>query len=436
MAPGNESVAPTVYSATGPRAARGRGATVSGGHPREDSLVGLTVLVNAGPWLQVPPPAYGGIENVVATLVPELRARGHRVVLATVGDSDLEVDERLTVFDTGQFRHITGPYNAMLGIAHAHMGEVLARLAEGDIDLVHDHLEVVGPSVLGAYGAAGVGDGVIPPVLQTLHWDMAKHPDFYARFDGHDRVFFAGISRAQLALAPPNIRRQAVGMVHNSTPLPAHPLRPAGEHLLTLGRLTPVKGYDLAARACRELGLPLVVAGPVAGLTDPPSLAAALADPGSRAGDYPDVRYFCQDVEPHLDGRWVRWVGSVGGRAKEELLSTARAVLFPFRWEEPGGLALMEALAAGVPVVAMRRGVVPELVEHGVTGWLADTEEEFVGYLSRVDELDRAACRAVARREFSPALMAERYERLYERTLALSDVAALRPRIGGLATAP
>jgi hypothetical protein len=209
----------------------------------------LTVLVNAGPWLPVPPPDYGGIENVVATLVPELRARGHRVVLATVGDSTVEADEVLSVFPRGQFGDITGPYNAMMGIAHAHMTGVLDRLAVGDVDLVHDHLEVVGPAL---YAAAG---DAVPPVLQTLHWDLAKHPDFYSRFDGRGRVFFAGVSGSQLARAHPTLRRQALGAIPLATPMPAEPPAPAGGHLLGLGRLTPVKGYDLAARVARRLDL-------------------------------------------------------------------------------------------------------------------------------------------------------------------------------------
>jgi glycosyltransferase involved in cell wall biosynthesis len=361
----------------------------------------------------VPPPDYGGIENVVATLVPELRARGHRVVLATVGESELAADEHVSVFPAGQFGSITGPYNQMMGIAHAHMRAVLDRLAEGDVDLVHDHLEVVGPAVLAAAGVT------VPPVLQTLHWDLAKHPDFYGGFDGRGRVFFAGVSASQLARAHPTLRRQALGSVPLATPLPDHPVLPAAGHLLTLGRLTAVKGYDLAARAARELGRELVLAGPVAGLPDGAALDAALADPAHPAHGLDDVRYFQAEVAPHLDAS-VRWVGSVGGAGKGELLRTARAVLFPLRWDEPGGTAVVEALSAGVPVVAMRRGVLPELVDHGVTGWLADDDDEFVRYVGRVDELDRDACREVARQRFSPAAMALRYETLYRRVLTLA----------------
>jgi glycosyltransferase involved in cell wall biosynthesis len=366
----------------------------------------LTVLVNAGPWLPVPPPDYGGIENVVATLVPELRARGHRVLLATVGDSTIEADEVLSVFPSGRFAEIAGPYNATMGIAHAHMRAVLDRLADGDVDLVHDHLEVVGPAL---YAAAG---DAVPPVLQTLHWDLAKHSDFYARFDGRGRIFFAGVSGSQLARAPAALRRQALGAIPLATPLPEHEPVPPGGHLLGLGRLTPVKGYDLAARAARKLGLELVLAGPVAGYGTPAELDGA-------GSELADVRYFRSEVEPHLGGT-VRWIGSVGGAAKAELVRTARALVCPLRWDEPGGTAVVEALAAGVPVVGMRRGVLPELVAHGVTGWLAGDEDEFAHYLTRVDELDRQACREVAVRRFSPAAMAARYETFYRHVLILA----------------
>ncbi|CAN5625199.1 glycosyltransferase family 4 protein [soil metagenome] len=387
--------------------------------------MGLTVLVNAGPWLAVPPGGYGGIENVVATLVPQLRERGHQVVLATVGDSTLVADRVISAFPTGQFAHLAGPYNQIMGIAHAHLQAVLAELRDdpagvGTVDLVHDHVEVVGPAVLAAAGYR------VPPTLQTLHWDLHKHPDFYGRFDGCGRVFFAGVSASQLARAPENLRRQAVGHVPLATPLPALPggvPRSPGEHLLTLGRFTRVKGYDTAARICRRLGRPLIMAGPVAGWTSSQDLDAALARDRTTTMSFADVAHFVKDVRPLIDGGLVRWVGSVGGAGKDELLSSARAVLFPLRWEEPGATAVVEALSAGVPVVAMRRGVLPSLVEHGVTGFLADSEEEFASYAARVDELDRVACRKVAEERFSPAAMAEGYERLYAEVLVRASAA-------------
>ena len=372
----------------------------------------LTVLVNAGPWLPVPPRDYGGIEAVVASLVPELRRRGVRVVLATVEESTLPAERYVTVFASGQFAQIAAPYNRTMGIAHAHMQGVVAELERAaDIDLVHDHVEVVGPSVLRAMAMAG------PPVLQTLHWDLRKHPHFYGSFDGGGRIFFAGVSPRQLELAPAAVRRQALGAVPLGVQVDDfHPSSDKGDYVLVLGRITDVKGQDVAARACRDRGIELLLAGPVAGAREPRELDAELADPGSPLHQNGDVEFYLSRVRP-LEGPDMRWIGAVSGTRKRELIARARALLCPVRWEEPGGTAVIEALASGTPVIGFRRGCLPMLVEHGVTGFLADDEDELARYLDRVDELDPLACREAAVGSFSSGRMAERYIDLYAEVL-------------------
>ncbi|GAA2288753.1 glycosyltransferase family 4 protein [Nonomuraea roseoviolacea subsp. roseoviolacea] len=366
----------------------------------------MNVLMNTGPWLPVPPPGYGGIENVVATLVPALRERGVRVVLASVGSSTLEVDELVSVYDAGQFAELQKPYNQVMGIAHAHQAMVAREVRRrDDVDLVHDHLEVVGPAVLSALGG--------PPVLHTLHWDLRKHAAFYGAFPGSIAV--NGVSESQLRLAPAALRSAALGAIHLATPLAgAAPRAERGEHLVVLGRICRLKGQHLAARVCQKLGLPLVLAGPVSGLGTAAELDAVAQDPYHPLHGHPDVRYHLEAVAPYLDGDLVRWVGTVEGRRRDELYGSARAALFPVQWDEPGGTAVVEALALGVPVVGLRRGCLAELIDHGRTGWLADTEEELAEYVLRVDEIDPEECRAEAARRFTPAVMAERYLELYE----------------------
>lgn len=375
----------------------------------------LTVLVNAGPWLTVPPGGYGGIENVVATLVPALRERGVRVVLCAAAGSTLEVDELVETVREPMFEHLAGPYNQMMGIAHAHMQRVVATLrAHGDtIDLVHDHLEVVGPSVLAAMGAGA------PPVLQTLHWDLRKHPDFYGRFDGGGRVFFVGVSDAQVARAPEALRRQALGAIPLAVDLSQVPFQPVKDpRFLVLARITEIKGQDLAAQVCRDQGWPLDIAGPVAGARGPEELSAGLADPDSPLHANADVRFHLDRVAPLLDGEDIRWVGSLTGDHKFEVLGRARALLTPIRWDEPGGTAVVEALAAGTPVVGMARGALPMLVEHGVTGFLAEDPAELPGLMARVGEIDPEACRRAAQERFSAGAMAGAYLRRFEEVLA------------------
>jgi glycosyltransferase involved in cell wall biosynthesis len=372
----------------------------------------VKVLMDAGPWLPVPPRGYGGLENVVATLTDELRARGHTVVLAAAGDSELAADGLVSAFATGQFPHLAGPYPQVVGIAHAHEQAVLRTIDEHadagvPFDVVHTHVEVVGPAVLRAAG---------PPVVATLHWDLGRNAAFYDVFDGRGRVFFAGVSDTQLARAPGSLRRQVLGAVPLSVPVPDEPPLPSSarsDFVLLLARLCELKGVDTALRACRDAGLPLVLAGPVAGMPDAAALAAALADPHHPVHTHPDLPWFTEHVQPLLDGERARWIGSVAGTEKDRLVREARAVLFPIRWEEPGGTAVCESLAAGTPVVAMARGCLPSLVDHGRTGFLATDEAGFTAALGRIAEIDPAVCAAEARRRFAPAVMASRYEELY-----------------------
>jgi glycosyltransferase involved in cell wall biosynthesis len=379
----------------------------------------MRVLMDAGPWLPVPPVGYGGLENVVATLIDELRARGHEVVLATVEESTLDAEERVWAFPTGQFARLAGSYASVVGVAHAHaqaVADTVARYAAAGVpfDVVHTHLEVVGPAVLAALGSTA------PPVLHTLHWDLHRNLDFYEQFDGRGRVSYVGVSASQLARGPARLRAQALGSVPLAVPLPEDPPLPVGArapHALLLARLTAVKGADTAIAACAAAGVPLVLAGPVGGLPDAAALNTALADPDHPAHGNADVAWFCRHVRPHLDGERVRWVGSVAGAEKAELLRTARVSLFPIDWEEPGGTAVCESLAAGTPVVAMARGCLPALVEHGVTGFLASDLAGFVDGLRRVGEIDPARCATVARARFAPAVMARAYEHLYAQVL-------------------
>jgi len=380
----------------------------------------VKVLINAGPWLSVPPLGYGGIENVVATLVPGLRDLGVEVVLATVGDSTLPVEEKLSVFETGQFAVLQRPYNQVCGIVPAHLHAVQRRLAAGDIDLVHDHVEAAGLAGLAALGPDA------PPGLHTLHWDLAKHPDLYGTFDGGDRVRVNGVSANQLSHAPQALRNHSVGHVHLATPLADGADRrlpvDKGDYVVVLGRINPGKGQDLAARLAHRYGFRLVLAGPVGPYHRPEDLSAALQDPA--ATQNPDVRFWRDEVAPHVDGKRVRWLGTVTGSDRDDLLAGARASLFPLRWEEPGGTAVVESLALGTPVVGITRGCLPELIEHGRTGLLTADEDELGELVHAAGKIDEGACREEAARRFTPAVMAAAYLTLYERVRAGVTAAA------------
>jgi glycosyltransferase involved in cell wall biosynthesis len=371
----------------------------------------MRVLVNAGPWLPVPPSGYGGIETVIATLIPELRRAGVHVTLATVGTSTIEADDYLHPLAEPHFTSIARPYNQVSGIAHAHMqGIVRAIYDGGSWDLVHDHLEVVGPAIFAAMGTAA------PPVLQTLHWDLAKHVAFYESFDGRGRVRFAAVSQSQLDRAPQALRRQVVGVVPLAAPPALQVRADKADHALVLARITRDKGQDTAVRICRQAGMPLVLAGPVAGIDDPAELDRRLAADDAQLTSHPDVIYFQDEVRPLLDGDRYRWIGGVGGEEKERILRSARVLLAPNRWAEPGATGVVEALSRGVPVVATPLGVLPSLVQHGRTGFLAAGEPELAGYLQELDSIRAQDC-VEAASVWTPEAMAASYLHLYDQIL-------------------
>jgi glycosyltransferase involved in cell wall biosynthesis len=325
------------------------------------------------------------------------------------------VDERIAHFRHGQFEHLLEPYNRVSGLAHAHQQRVLAELRRrDDIDLVHDHLEVVGPSSLA---------GLDIPALHTLHWDPRRHAEFYTALDGGPHLRVNGVSRAQIASAPAALRARSAGHVHLATPLAdgadRRPVRHKEDHIVVLGRITPCKGQHVAIRVAAETGLPLVLAGPVGPYRDQAELDAALrTDPLAR--EHPDVRYFLDEVAPHVDGRRVSWPGSLCDTDRERVVGTARAALFPIEWDEPGGTAMIESLAMACPVIGYRRGCLPELVEHDHTGLLADPgdEDQLAEHLLASKGIDPAACAREAARRFTPHVMAQRYLELYEQIRA------------------
>jgi glycosyltransferase involved in cell wall biosynthesis len=376
----------------------------------------LTVFINAGPWLPVPPAGYGGVENMLVYLISELRRRDHRVILGTVGQSRIEVERQVSFYRTGQHPRIDAPYCNAVNVAHAHMQRMLekVRSLRGEIDVVHDFLEVVGPSMLAGLGPDG------PPVLHTLQWNLSNHQDFYQHFEGHGRVFFNCISGPQRETARGNLRDCTLGVVHNGVDVGDFSFRKQkADYVITLARFTHDKGQDIAAHVCAELDLPLLMAGTVGGIATPRLLEHELASRDSPFHHYKDVQYYRESVLPYERANpGIRWIGSVGGARKRSLVAGARALLMPIRWEEPFGMAVIEALASGTPVVAMRRGAMPVIIEHGRNGFLADDEGQFEDYLRKVDDIDPAECRRSVQERFSATSMTDGYLNLYRQVIA------------------
>ncbi len=333
----------------------------------------LHVAMVAPPWFNVPPDAYGGIERVVADLTRTLVARGHQVTLVGAGQDGTPGDFLRT------YQH---PPSERLGepmpeVIHAAAAARL--LADLDIDVVHDH------TLAGPLTAAGRP----APTVATMHGPMDGELGNYYRQLG-DSVSLVAISEDQrLRAADLNW----VGTVHNGLDVSSFPYQEEKEDwVLFLGRFNPDKGAHLAIDAARAAGRRIVLAGKV--------------------NEPAEEEYFEQAIRPRL-GDNATYVGETDAAGLRELCAKAACLLFPVRWPEPFGMVMIEAMACGTPVVALRFGSVSEVVVDGRTGIICDSVDELASGIAAAIELEPAACRAHVARNFDLTGMAEGYEKVY-----------------------
>jgi glycosyltransferase involved in cell wall biosynthesis len=328
------------------------------------------------PWYEVPPKGYGGLEVIAAALIDGLVGRGHDVTLFGAGTQTGTLARFISTDPVLQH-----PFLGELLPALAHTGRVNMRLQEGDFDVVHDHTTDGPSTALHRH----------QPTVVTVHGPPVGELGDYLASLG-DSVRLVAISRTQ-RMQRPELAWAAT--IHNALPDSViGPARPANHDgpVMWLARFNPDKGPDTAIKACRAAGLPLVLAG--------------------KATEAVERRYLDEHIRPML-GDGVELVLNGEREYTQELLSRARCLIMPVRWPEPFGMVMIEAMSMGTPVVALRSGAVPELVNHGVTGWICETEEELPVALQRTNEIDPKACVLHVEQNFSASLMARRYERVY-----------------------
>jgi glycosyltransferase involved in cell wall biosynthesis len=329
----------------------------------------------------VPPRRYGGTERVVSYLTEALVALGHRVTLFASGDSrtraDLEQMAPRALRGAPGLRDSLAPHVRMLGCVY--------RRAE-EFDLIHCHTDYIG---------LPLAEYVKTPTILTLHGrlDLPEAAACYREYSSSALVSVSDAQRAPLPDVP------FCATVHHGVPPGLYPFRAHPEgYLVFIGRICPEKRVDSAVRVARHAGLPLRV--------------AAKVDPADRA-------YYESEIRPLFETTpTVEFLGEVDDRAKAQLLGGALALLFPIDWPEPFGLVMIEALACGTPVIARRRGSVPEIVRDGKTGFICETEAEMVRAVERLPTIDRRRCREEFEARFTDRAMAERYARAYQRLLA------------------
>ena len=336
----------------------------------------------------VPPKLYGGTERVISWLTEELVALGHDVTLFASGDSVTAA--RLEPMWPRALRldgSVRDP-NAL----HMMMLEQVCRRAK-DFDLLHFHLDYYPFSVMSRQSV---------PFLTTLHGrlDLPEHQPVFSTFSSVPLVSISNLQRRPV----PNAKW--IGTVHHG--LPENLLTPEPvdhSYLAFLGRIAPEKRIDRAIHIARHCGLPLKIAAKV---------------------DAVDQDYFNELIRPLLSRPHVDFIGEITDLQKSNFLSGAIALVVPIDWPEPFGLAMIEAMACGTPVIAFNRGSVPEVIDDGLTGFIVEDETSAVGAIGQLPRLSRAAIRKRFEERFTARRMAEQYLGLYRDLMAGSSP---RPKI-------
>jgi glycosyltransferase involved in cell wall biosynthesis len=342
----------------------------------------LAIVMVAPPWYEVPPLGYGGVERVCYNLVQHLVARGHHVTLVATGRNRTAAQDFIAVFD----EPLTGLGTVEQPVQDVRYAARLAQLLRDvSADVIHDH----------ALATPLTSAGRQVPTILTAHGPTGGPVGDYFRHLGLPLVAISDCQRRRAPDLP------WVATVPNSVDVARFPFREKKEELVVfVGRMSAEKGVHLVPEAARRAGFPCAIA--------------------AKCGEPDELLYFEHEVQARL-GDDTTWCGEIGDAERNDLLARARCVLLPVQWEEPFGLVAIEAMACGTPVVALARGSMTEIVDHGRTGLLCGTPDELPEAIKRASEIDPAECRRQALARFDTSVMAEGYERTYRRVAAIAS---------------
>jgi glycosyltransferase involved in cell wall biosynthesis len=331
-------------------------------------------------YLSIPPKTHGGTERIVYHLCRQLSRRGHQVELFSSGDSRVDCplhsvlpvacqdDPNSTIYLEKEFE-TRNTYN-------------LYRQAER-FDLIHAHWPTL---------AAYFSPFTNTPTLITYAYIEKELHEYYRKH--FPQCFPVCISQAQARM----LGDESIPVVYNGIDLNEVPFNnQAEDYFIIVGRMTPGKGIAEAIRIAKKARVKLLIIGHVT--THLPW-----------SGDY-----FSREVRPHIDGDRIKYIERLPYPETLKMIGRARGLLFPLQWDEPFGLVAVEAMAAGTPVLAYRRGSMPELIKNGETGYLLENEDEMVEMFCRIETLERARCREWVQERFSVEQMVDGYEKLYKK---------------------
>jgi len=341
----------------------------------------LRIAIITGPMVRIPPPGYAGTERIVTVLMDELAGRGHDVTLIGPGDSEVRCRLIPTIeraLWTSGMRGDPTPYiQVTVETAWKHQDE---------FDLIHSHIDTQGFSF---------ARHATTPVLHTLHGrlDLPGLPELLDEFS---EIPLVAISESQRRWHPTN---NWVGTVHHGLPLGDAPFSSEpGEYLAFVGRIAPEKGVDVAIELARRTGVPLRMA--------------------TKVHDVEEHELFERIVAPALKDGHVSFEGELATEPRDRLMAGALATVMLGAWPEPFGLVAIESMATGTPVIARRAGALPEIIRHGVDGFLIDDLGEADLAVREAEKLDRAAIRRGVVDRFGVDRMVDEYEEVYRSLVA------------------
>ncbi|HEX6332637.1 MAG TPA: glycosyltransferase family 4 protein [Flavisolibacter sp.] len=323
----------------------------------------------------VPPKLYGGTERIVSFLTEKLVELGHNVTLFASGDSITSAKLRPVVPEA---LRLSGRCEDPLAPHLLQVQEVVDRHQE--FDIIHFHTD---------YLNFPFTQHLETPHVTTLHGKLTlpELVQVYRRFSRQPVVSISDSQRTPLPFA------NWAGTVLHGLPADLYSKGPGGEYLAFLGRISPEKGIEAAIAIAKKSGIQLKIAAKI---------------------DRVDEDYFSHTVAPLLDHPLVDFIGEITDEQKNEFLGNALALLFPIAWPEPFGLVMIESIACGTPVIAFRRGSVPEIISHGKSGYVVDSVEQAVQAVHWTQRLDRDGVRRCFNERFTSDRMARQYIQVYE----------------------
>lgn len=337
-------------------------------------------------WEQLPPPLYGGTERVVSLLTEGLVAKGHDVTLFACGNSKTKA-KLFSVYPRPLFRDGI-PWTDVI---YPTLNMTAAFDRQQDFDIIHMHLNKSSD-----YLAMPLARPISEKVVFTLHFPYPLVQNRISRheyFQKYRDMNFVSISNSQREKGE---NLNWLGTVYNGIDLGPYSFhQKPKDYFAWLGKFNPDKGVVEAIQAVKKAGEKLIMAGKVDEM------------------EKDDYRYFKEQIEPHIDGHQIQFIGEADDKKKNELFGNAKAFLNPIKWNEPFGLVMTEAMATGTPVISFARGAATEIITDGQTGYLVNNIDEMVEKMKQLNKINRHKCRLRVEKYFSGPTMVEGYEKIY-----------------------